>query len=266
MDVAADSQQFNGDLPTAQFDPQQLIGTIAQQCQLPAIARNLFPRLDHDASRWLATKPSVYNFDRTNVNRFLNLFFAQVPSTFTSFESFRISSSTHEEGLLAAAAFGGLWRPLAAFTIRTNFPVEVDAKIGLLRPMLLLELFGICSGDKRLCESTEAFHIQFLQASSATGHNNIVLQRILQDFQLLECYRTTLLQILPYLYPGMSIFSLLPQSSTPKEMKIIDIVKELLSPTEPRPDLSDPQTSITALTSLLFLSYHASPSSCVTSP
>ncbi|EXA34406.1 hypothetical protein FOVG_14386 [Fusarium oxysporum f. sp. pisi HDV247] len=181
MDVAADSQQFNGDLPTAQFDPQQVIGTIAQQCQLPAIARNLFPRLDHDASRWLATKPSVSSFDRTMVNRFLNLFFAQNPSTFTSFESFRISSSTHEEGLLAAAAFGGLYcttrgslviaralcsdaRRLFITRIRTNFPVEVDAKIGLLRSMLLLELFGIYSGDKRLCELTEAFHIQFLQA------------------------------------------------------------------------------------------------------
>ncbi|KAF5532896.1 fungal zn(2)-Cys(6) binuclear cluster domain-containing protein [Fusarium mexicanum] len=109
MNIAAYSQPINSHLLTAQYNPQELISTVAQQYQLPTIASNLFPRLDHDASRWLATKPSVSNFDRIIVNRFLNLFFAQVPSTFTSFESFRISSSTHEEGLLAAAAFGGLY-------------------------------------------------------------------------------------------------------------------------------------------------------------
>ncbi|KAF5565039.1 fungal zn(2)-Cys(6) binuclear cluster domain-containing protein [Fusarium phyllophilum] len=109
MDTDAYSQQLNGHVPAANFNPQQLISTMAQQYQLPDIARNLFPRLDHDASRWLGTKPSVSNFDRTIVNRFLNVFFTQVPSTFTSFECFRISSSTHEEGLLAAAAFGCLY-------------------------------------------------------------------------------------------------------------------------------------------------------------
>ncbi|KAJ4247093.1 hypothetical protein NW762_013231 [Fusarium torreyae] len=263
--AAAESQQLNGSLLSAQFDLQQLGDVFTQQHQLPAMARNLFPRLDHDASRWLTTKPSVSNFDRTIVNRFLNLFFAHVPSTFTSFESFSISGSTNEEEVLAAASFGGLYcttrgslviaralcsdaRRLFLTRIRTNFPLDIAEKIRLLRPMLLLELFGICSGDKRLCELTEAFHVQFLQ-----------------DFQLLECYRTTLLQMLPYLYPGMSIFSLVVESSGPKELKMIDIVNKLLSPTEPRLDLSDAQTSTTALASLLVLSYHASPSRSVTS-
>ena len=33
---------------------------------------------------------------------------------------------------------------------------------------MLVELFGICSGDKRLYECSEAFHMQLLQVSSLT--------------------------------------------------------------------------------------------------
>ncbi|KAM0205487.1 hypothetical protein ACHAQI_009047, partial [Fusarium lateritium] len=150
IDTSACLQQPSANHQPPPFDLHQFLDAPAQQSHLPVIAAALFPRLDHDASRWLVTRPSISNFDRTIVNRFLNLFFAQVASTFTSFKSFRITSSTNEEEVLAIAAFGGLYcsargshviaralcsdaRRLLLTRIRADHPVEVERKISLLR-------------------------------------------------------------------------------------------------------------------------------------
>ncbi|RYC79283.1 hypothetical protein BFJ63_vAg17836 [Fusarium oxysporum f. sp. narcissi] len=150
IDASACPQQPSAHHQPPLFDPHQFPSAFSQQSRLPAIAAALFPRLDHDASRWLVTRPSISNFDRTIVNRFLNLFFAQASSTFTSFKSFRITCSTNEEEVLAIAAFGGLYcttrgshviaralcsdaRRLLLTRIRADLPVEVERKTSLLR-------------------------------------------------------------------------------------------------------------------------------------
>ncbi|RSL56815.1 hypothetical protein CEP53_006690 [Fusarium sp. AF-6] len=272
------------------FDALLTAGPQSGLVGVPEIAEAMFPSLNSDASRWLTTRPSLSNFDHVIVNRFINLFVMEVPETFISFKNFHIKWSTNEEEVLAVAAFGGLYsttqgshviaramcsdsRRLLLTRIQTNFPVEPERKISLLRTLILLESFGICSGDKRLCELSEAFHIQFLQILSRSsapsgpegGPDHNLQSRVLHDFQVLECYRTTLLQWPPYLYPGMSIFgSIQPATSSSRfglnRPYIIDTTRALLSPTGPSVDLNDPYVSSSALAALLVLSSHASAS------
>ena len=72
-------------------------------------SKAVFPHINSDASQWLTTKPSIWNFDRVVINHFLDIFLRQVPPTLTSFLGFVIRESTSEEEVLAIAAVGGLY-------------------------------------------------------------------------------------------------------------------------------------------------------------
>jgi len=66
-------------------------------------------RIGHDASRWLASVPSITKFDRSIVNHFMTTFMKEVPHTLTSFANFSVQGSTTAAEVLAIAAVGGLY-------------------------------------------------------------------------------------------------------------------------------------------------------------
>ncbi|KAH7133857.1 hypothetical protein EDB81DRAFT_805209 [Dactylonectria macrodidyma] len=286
-ELAASAHQGGG-MPLSRGLDIHMADAMTQPAAAPPITTTTFPGLNSDASRWLTTRPSLSNFDRLVVNRFINLFVHKVPQVFISFKDFCIKNSTTEEEVLAVASFGGLYctaagslviaramcsdsRRLLLTRVQTAMPVDAERKISLIRCLLLLELFGIFSGDKRLCELSEAFHIQFLQILSQCSRSTLYTDahydlafRVIHDFQILECYRTTLLQWPAYLHPGISLFGSMQPTSPqslfhPVRGEILEVVKALLTPAGPPVDLSDSCINTSALTALLVLSSHSVP-------
>ena len=86
-----------------------VLDTIPRQQDALDLAKAAFPATGEDAIRWLASEPSLKNFDRVIINHFINIFLREVPSTFTSFLGLEISKATNEEEVLAMAAIGGLY-------------------------------------------------------------------------------------------------------------------------------------------------------------
>ncbi|KAH7556267.1 hypothetical protein BM1_06793 [Bipolaris maydis] len=267
------------------------------------IPQTLALNTDQASTRWLSLEPSLDKFDRVIVNHFINLFLQELPSMFSSWDNFRIRKTTTEEEVLAMAAVGGLYSTTSGSHVmaramsgdarslvinlssdkQTNlqYPEDTQQGLSLTRAFILLEIFGIFSGDKRLCEIAEASHMQLLQASWSTknisvsddNHLSIQMQavaipikltsmlislcRVTDDIHILECYRAILFQ-----WPsGLSIRSFLTcvQTNTDASQgcktKTVDVenLQNLFMPSGQSVNLDRPRDSIHALSSVLLL-------------
>ena len=171
---------------------------------------------------WYFTPPSLQIYDHDITSIFLENARTHLSKTFALFADFKVTLNTREELCLAMAAVGGLYcqvtdsfkiakamyndarRLLLASRYRGMLSKQ-DHSFDDVMTFMLLEIYGLCSGDKRSYEFVEAFHMNLLQAvqdcelqaisSSSSGAEIDGRRRLLMEgLFLLDGYRVILLQ------------------------------------------------------------------------
>ncbi|KAH8803325.1 hypothetical protein F5884DRAFT_805117 [Xylogone sp. PMI_703] len=246
-----------------------------------------FPK--KDATGWMTTIPSFEKFDRDIINYFLTAFMKHIAPTFTSFLGFQVDEGTTSEKILAMAAVGGLFcktsggftmarsmcsdaRRLLFAQVDSDLPEREEHRLSMVQAYISVEIFGICSGDKRLYECAEAFHMHLLDILSRcravvkTKNLNQAWQKVVNDLYILESYRTVLFQRTPKLYLGSAFsktFSLtqsLPRNLADRQWGGTNLlVRQLMNPVDPLVSLETREDSIHTLVVLLAFSWHAMP-------
>ena len=133
---------------------------------------------------WYSAPPRFQMYSRDVINVLLNLARSHISPTFAIFSNFEATSDTSNELCLAMAAVGALFstaegniavakalyndarRIHLEQTLRIE-PHSFRSKLDCAKTFILLEIYGICSGDKRSYEFWEAFHYGTLQASKS---------------------------------------------------------------------------------------------------
>ncbi|KAJ9603047.1 hypothetical protein H2200_012342 [Cladophialophora chaetospira] len=135
---------------------------------------------DKAGAMWYSAPPNLDDHDNDVLNVFINLFHKHVSETFTLFKEIRVPRRTRPEFILAMAATGGLFcsvpgsadvaksmyndsrRLLLASHHRSTGTSggRSNRKDNLFAActFILLQLYGLCSGDKRSYEFVEAFY------------------------------------------------------------------------------------------------------------
>lgn len=138
------------------------------------------PRVETRKS-WYSAPPLFHMYDREVVNVLLNIGRAHVSTAFPVFSNFVATDRVSKQLCLAMASVGALFSTVDGSnvvakslyndarrlelegTLRTQQP-SFQSSITSTKTMLLLEIYGICSGDKRSYEFVEALHYQTLKA------------------------------------------------------------------------------------------------------
>ncbi|KAH8799730.1 hypothetical protein F5884DRAFT_115759 [Xylogone sp. PMI_703] len=188
------------------------------------------PSLNKASKMWYSSPPNLYNHDKDILKVFLRIFRRHIPETFSLFKDSTVGRKTRAEYTLAMAATGGLFCTvpgsaevarsmyndarrllLASFNASAtpNDFSSPEEKLVIVKTFILLELYGLCSGDKRSYEFVEAFHGNLIHSiqeysysckisTSYIGKENDGF-RLLEALYILDCYRVIIMQQPPSL-------------------------------------------------------------------
>ena len=123
-------------------------------------------------------------YSKDMINMLLNLARSHISPTFTIFSQFEATSDTSKELCLAMAAVGALFSTAAGniavakalyndarrMHLEQTFRIEPRpprSRLDCAKTFILLEIYGLCSGDKRSFEFWEAFHYGTMQTHRA---------------------------------------------------------------------------------------------------
>lgn len=195
---------------------------------------------------WYSAPPQLYVYDEDVVNILLNLSRAHISSTFALFSDFEANRDTRVELCLAMAAVGGLYctapagikvakmlfndsRRLLLERYLQDDSMPFDPALSFAKTFILLEIYGLCSGDKRAYEFNEVFHGSKLHAVSsclsalprdAPLDQRRQAQLLSEAMRVLDSYRVLLLRrppsfmgetaLDPHTLSNMSRFQSLP--------------------------------------------------------
>ncbi|KAK5025031.1 hypothetical protein LTS07_008410 [Exophiala sideris] len=154
--------------------------TAAMQEYFDRKSRAPSPSLNKASKMWYSAPPNLDDHNKDIIRVFLKLFRRHIPETFSLFKESAVTRKGRAEYTLAMAATGGLFcnvpgsaevaksmyndarRLLLATFNKMNILDDLSAsyedKLTTVKTFILLELYGLCSGDKRSYEFVEAFH------------------------------------------------------------------------------------------------------------
>ena len=132
---------------------------------------------------WYSIPPRLQMYDNEVINILLNLARSHLSATFKTFSTFEATSETSPELCLAMASVGALFSAVDGGTriakalyndarrlhLETALRRDLDNStfescLGSAKTFFLLEIYGICSGDKRSHEFVEAFHYNTVES------------------------------------------------------------------------------------------------------
>lgn len=199
------------------------------------------PSRDEPSRSWYSAHPRFEMYSKDVINVLLNLARSHISPTFTIFSNFEATSDTSRELCLAMAAVGALFstaegnmavakalyndarRMHLEQTFRTE-PRPPRSRSDSAKTFILLEIYGLCSGDKRSFEFWEAFHYGTMEAhkscseeASSDPDSSYAMQLSLlsEAVTVLESYRVLILMRPPlFLSPQDSPLSDRGQSVT----------------------------------------------------
>lgn len=177
---------------------------------------------------WYPASPALDVYDEVVINLLLNLARSHLSSTFRLFATFQVTDDTRAELYLAMASVGGLFCavPGSAEVAKKLYndarqllletaleaALSYDASLSAAKTFILLEIYGLCSGDKRSYEFVEAFHsntVQTITLSGRTASHDLQGDRpqdqqlLSEALQVLESYRV-LLMLRPPTFASMA--------------------------------------------------------------
>lgn len=185
-------------------------------------ARKLLQNMSH------TPQPQVY--DKEVISILLRIGILHTSSTFSIFSNFEVSKETNLQLCLAMAAVGALFST-AEGSERVSMSLYSDARhlqmesyirdgfdslltaTNAAKTYLLLEIYGLCSGNKRIYEFCEAFHYNTVEAYKAcwqlAPHNveentRVQLSQLAESLYILDSYRVLLLSRPPCFLPWES--------------------------------------------------------------
>ena len=205
-------------------------------------SREPSPAREEQKRTWYSVPPQLYVYDEDVINVLLNLARTHISSTFAIFADLEVDHDTRIELCLAAAAVGGLYctAPASAKVTKMLFndsrrllleeyaqsgALSFDTSLSFSKTFILLEIYGLCSGDKRASEFVEVFHASKLDAASscfnAVPHDASADQRrqaklLSEAVRVLDSYRVLLLQR----PPSFACESQLDSNKTNKLLKL----------------------------------------------
>ncbi|EXJ67491.1 uncharacterized protein A1O5_09504 [Cladophialophora psammophila CBS 110553] len=206
-------------------------------------SRSASPLTNESNHMWYSSPPRFQVYDRDVLNVFLNLAKVHMASTFKILLPFEAPDGVEEELVAAMAAVGGLFcdvegsqkvasvlyndaRKMALAKAcllqsrihRTRLTFHQTASLSLIdfnsclnraKTFILIEIYGVCSGDGRSYEFVEAFHGFLLQSvhkcrcllsgDAISEAERLSMTSLLEALHVLECYRVLLLQRPPTL-------------------------------------------------------------------
>ncbi|KIW30690.1 uncharacterized protein PV07_06409 [Cladophialophora immunda] len=189
------------------------------------------PAFNKARKMWYSAPPNLNDHNKDIVKVFLKIFKKHIPETFSLFKDAAVNWKGRAEYTLAMAATGGLFCTvpgsaevaksmyndarrllLASFNMKNvldELSSTLEDKLVTVKTFILLELYGLCSGDKRSYEFVEAFHgnlihsVQEYSQASRTSEMNDKRDddgaRLLETLYILECYRVIIMQCPPSL-------------------------------------------------------------------
>lgn len=184
---------------------------------------------------WYSAPPSLSIYDKEVLNILLNIAQRNLSSTFKVFSNYQYNGDANYELCLAMAAVGGLFSTTPGSTamakslyndarrkhferlFRKALPDSFESSLASIKTAILLEVYGLCSGDKRSYEFVEVFHYNTLEAMALASrqlcisrdgdaqaeeleHDRIKLGLVSEALEMLESYRVLLL-LLPPCFP-----------------------------------------------------------------
>ncbi|KAB5540295.1 hypothetical protein GE09DRAFT_1245326 [Coniochaeta sp. 2T2.1] len=152
--------------------------------QLQRRSRASSPSREAQRWSWYSALPQLDIYDEQIINVLLNVARRQISSTFSIFADFEAGPDTCVELFLAMAAVGGLYckepdstkiakmlfndaRRLMLEEYLQHKEYTFDEYLSFAKTFVLLEVYGLCSGDKRAYEFMEVFHGSKVQAASS---------------------------------------------------------------------------------------------------
>lgn len=168
--------------------------------------------------RQYSVAPNLARYDAQIINVFLNLGRNHLADSFPVYASFQAVFITKVELCLAMAAVGALYctvpgsmkiarslyhdaRRLLLETYYNTLELNNDESWTHALTFILLELYGLCSGNKRSYEFTEVWHGCLLDATekclSIHSDRPKDLQDLKDSVQMLESYRVLILSLPP---------------------------------------------------------------------
>ncbi|KAI1613367.1 hypothetical protein EDD36DRAFT_475380 [Exophiala viscosa] len=257
--------------------------TAAMQEYFDRKSRAPSPSLNKASKMWYSAPPNLDDHNRDIIRVFLKLFRRHIPETFSLFKDSAVTRKGRAEYTLAMAAIGGLFCTvpgsaevaksmyndarrllLASFNtmnVLDDLSASVEDRLTTVRTFILLELYGLCSGDKRSYEFVEAFHgnliysvqqySQAFKVSDMNGRKEDESARLLEALYILECYRVIIMQCPPTLswhHPDSFAASPLPGTQIHRlQSLIVDL-------TRGAPKIKPDTCNEFSLTSLAYLS------------
>ncbi|EXJ74257.1 uncharacterized protein A1O5_02553 [Cladophialophora psammophila CBS 110553] len=189
------------------------------------------PAFNKARKMWYSAPPNLNDHNKDIVRVFLKIFQRHIPETFSLFKNPAVNWKGRAEYTLAMAATGGLFCTvpgsaevaksmyndarrllLASFNMKNvldELSSTLEDKLVTVKTFILLELYGLCSGDKRSYEFVEAFHgnlihsvqeySQAWKASEMNDRREDDSVRLLETLYILEGYRVIIMQCPPSL-------------------------------------------------------------------
>ena len=207
------------------------------------------PSRDESRRSWYSAPPQFEMYSTDMINMLLNLARSHISPTFTIFSNFEATSDTSSELCLAMAAVGALFSTAEGnnavakalyndsrrMHLEQTFRMEprpARSRLDSAKTFILLEIYGLCSGDKRSFEFWEAFHYGTMQAYKSCSDeapsdpdlsHALQLSLLSEAVTILESYRVLILMRPPlFISPQDS-----PLSTTENHRQ--SVTKDLLS-------------------------------------
>lgn len=205
---------------------------------------------------WFSAPPQLYIYDEEVINILLNLARTHISSSFAIFSDFEVTPETPVELCLAMSAVGGLYCSAEGGTkvakklfndsrrmfLEYNLPKSsstFEESLSFAKTFILLEIYGLCGGDKRAFEFVEVFHASKVHAVSsclkslpqnAPPDRCREVKLLLEAMQVLDSYRVLLLQHPPSFAPEQHLRSHGSNEMSKRQRISTDGLISLLSP------------------------------------
>ncbi|CAM1509685.1 Fc.00g000200.m01.CDS01 [Cosmosporella sp. VM-42] len=213
------------------FDPSMESAVDMMKDQLQRRSRASSPSREAQRWSWYSALPQLGVYDEEIINILLNVSKMHIASTFAIFADFEAGEETRVELCLAMAAVGGLYCTVPDSTkiakmlfndsrrlmledyLQHSCP-SFGEYLSIAKTFILLEIYGLCSGDKRAYEFMEVFHGSKVHAASscinvlpqeATMSQRRQALLLSEAMRVLDCYRVLLLQRPPSFTGGSGL-------------------------------------------------------------
>ncbi|MCJ1477429.1 hypothetical protein MMC13_006100 [Lambiella insularis] len=209
---------------TKKFQQAESVQEVALQNLSETIASNAPCSLSKQVESWLRLPLVPREYDLDVIETLNGICHRHLSPVFESFKTAAITENTLSAQLIAMAALGALFTSCAGKDAVARFLFTDSQRMvnqllvngtktnrlqlpSLLKTMLVLELFGLCSGLKRSNETGEAYHQALIQISKDYYHEMQLSNNasgspaldvfVLEDLLILESYRVILQQLQP---------------------------------------------------------------------